>query len=89
MRISCDPNDPGYSKAFLESNLVVICKIDGKRLHRVITADDSRGYVKKYVTHEKTGNILTHSKNNQPITEVLYGKVELKLVSKREAEQIG
>lgn len=82
MRISCDENDPGYHNWLkLRSDAGAWNKVllDGKEIKDVITADDERGYVLRYV-RSLTGNIRVDYGAKKAITEELHGKVEIVMI---------
>lgn len=74
MRISCDPNDPGYIEWNSVGRLNARVFLNGTEIRDVITADEEAGMLVHYVRGE-SGNLLI--RNGVVIRKTLYGKVEL------------
>lgn len=74
MRISADPNDPGYATFIHHRNAGI--RFDGVDTHRVITADDDVGVIVRLVTDE-AGRPRVRPDGTGLMKEVLVGKVEI------------
>lgn len=74
MRISCDPNDPGYDEWKALSGLATRVYLDGVEMRNVITADEEAGMIVRYKSHMGGGLIMDRG---VVLRETLYGLVEL------------
>lgn len=72
MRISADKADPAYVSPTLTRGCVI--KVDGRTVTEVLTADDERGEVLRYVTDEEGRPIVDGEEFRM---EVLRGRVEI------------
>ena len=73
MRISTWASEEGYKP----DALYYEAYLDGKKISKVITADEEEGYIKRYKTDEN-GNCIRTSDGLDLETEELYGDVEIK-----------
>lgn len=77
MRISADIYDSGYTNYIELGNPIILLDGEDYSNKQVITADDSLGFITRYVT-DIEGKLLLNNTREGILTETLYGEVILK-----------
>ncbi|RVQ20089.1 hypothetical protein [Sinorhizobium meliloti] len=80
MRLSSDKDDPGYRDwCIVRSDMKTIkVFLDGVEQNRCEMADDEAGEIRRFVTTPQ-GNLATDMIRGEFLTEVVKGKVEIRI----------
>lgn len=84
MRLSCREDDPGFQPA--DKTLTAVIYLNGSEITGVITADEERGFILRYMRDEQ-GRIRVDG--NEARTEKLYGKVQIEIPGVYEKPALG
>ncbi|WP_157266523.1 hypothetical protein [Azohydromonas aeria] len=74
MRLSVDPEDPDFLDGCNHMGVRVF--LDGTERSEVVTADEERGLLVRYVTDER-GKLVLNAARTEPLRETLHGAVAI------------